>query len=620
MGRDRRDHADQDRKDEVVRQSRKRTRDQVSPVVPAKRYRSRSLEREREEYEYSNNRHHGMEAYEERVVRRVRSGSRERDVRRYDSGQSRDSRRDKDVDFRRRGDSRTDSRRSGGSRTDSRRRGGSRTDSRRRAGSRADSRRRAGSRGAEELRRRGGSRTDSRRRCGSRRSNRLQEAAIRDGQRWEKDHEYARRGEQDVDYERSRRRENGDHRHREMSRQQQRENSRQHRESSRQQSNRTHREAKKRSCSRSYRGTAKRSRKESRAPVEDDEEGHLIFSKGDIIQDRYRILRELGEGTFGKVVECDDMAKNKRIAIKIIKNVKKYRDAAKLEINVLKKLAGYDPDCRFKCVQMYDWFDYHGHKCIAFQLLGKSVFDFLKDNNYEPYPIEHVRSVAYELTLSVNFIHEHHLTHTDLKPENVLFYDSSKTKIDKKTRKEILFNPEIRLIDFGSATFDHEHHSSIIQTRHYRAPEVILKLGWDQVCDTWSIGCIIIELALGYMLFDTHNSMEHLAMMERILGPISKDMGLQSGASYFTKSGGLDWDTESKEGRYVRRKVKPLERYIPKEERENRDWLDMFDLIRRMLEYDPKKRIGLPAALKHPFLEKYNLRKPSRSSSGYESR
>ena len=117
-------------------------------------------------------------------------------MRRYDSGQSRDSRRDKDVDFRRRGDSRTDSRRSGGSRTDSRRRGGSRTDSRRRAGSRADSRRRAGSRGAEESRRRGGSRTDSRRRCGSRRSNRLQEAAIRDGQRWEKDHEYARRGEQ----------------------------------------------------------------------------------------------------------------------------------------------------------------------------------------------------------------------------------------------------------------------------------------------------------------------------------------------------------------------------------------------------------------------------------------
>ena len=71
---------------------------------------------------------------------------------------------------------------------------------------------------------------------------------------------------------------------------------------------------------------------------------------------------------------------------------------------------------------------------------------------------------------------------------------------------------------------------------------------------------------------------------------------------------------------YFRRKVKELERYIPRDQRENRDWIDMFDLIRKMLEYDPKKRIKLADAFAHPFLEKYNLRKPSRSSSGYESR
>jgi dual specificity protein kinase CLK2/3 len=47
---------------------------------------------------------------------------------------------------------------------------------------------------------------------------------------------------------------------------------------------------------------------------------------------------------------------------------------------------------------------------------------------------------------------------------------------------------DIRLIDFGSATFDHEHHSTIVSTRHYRAPEVILELGWAQACDVWSIG------------------------------------------------------------------------------------------------------------------------------------
>ena len=58
---------------------------------------------------------------------------------------------------------------------------------------------------------------------------------------------------------------------------------------------------------------------------------------------RYKILGELGEGTFGKVVKCEDLQKGTILAIKIIKNVKKYRDAAKLEINVLSKLAKYDP-------------------------------------------------------------------------------------------------------------------------------------------------------------------------------------------------------------------------------------------------------------------------------------
>ena len=59
--------------------------------------------------------------------------------------------------------------------------------------------------------------------------------------------------------------------------------------------------------------------------------------------DRYKIISELGEGTFGKVVKCEDLYKGRMIAIKIIKNVKKYREAAKLEINVLNKLAKYDP-------------------------------------------------------------------------------------------------------------------------------------------------------------------------------------------------------------------------------------------------------------------------------------
>lgn len=53
------------------------------------------------------------------------------------------------------------------------------------------------------------------------------------------------------------------------------------------------------------------------------------------------------------------------------------------------------------CVQMYDWFDYHGHMCISFELLALSTFDFLKENNYLPYSIIQVRHMAYQLCLAV---------------------------------------------------------------------------------------------------------------------------------------------------------------------------------------------------------------------------
>ena len=55
-----------------------------------------------------------------------------------------------------------------------------------------------------------------------------------------------------------------------------------------------------------------------------------------------------------------------------------------------------------------------------------------------------------------------------------------------------------------------------MSTRHYRAPEIILNLGWSFPCDIWSIGCILVEFFTGDALFQTHDNLEHLAMMEAV--------------------------------------------------------------------------------------------------------
>ncbi|KAL6439147.1 hypothetical protein ACFW04_003833 [Cataglyphis niger] len=343
-------------------------------------------------------------------------------------------------------------------------------------------------------------------------------------------------------------------------------------------------------------------RSQSPPSVEDDEDGHLVYQSGDILANRYKVLATLGEGTFGKVVKVKDLQMDHVMALKIIKNVEKYREAAKLEINALEKIAVKDPECQHLCVKMLDWFNYHGHMCIAFEMLGLSVFDFLRDNCYQPYPLEHVRHMGYQLCYAVKFLHDNKLTHTDLKPENILFVDSDyDSTYNNKKRRDTrrVKRTDIRLIDFGSATFDHEHHSTIVSTRHYRAPEVILELGWSQPCDVWSIGCILFELYLGITLFQTHDNREHLAMMERILGTIPHRMARKTKTKYFYH-GKLDWDDKSSAGRYVRDNCKPLHRYMLSDDEEHRQ---LFDLIQRMLEYEPSQRITLKDALTHPFFD-----------------
>ncbi|GMT33380.1 hypothetical protein PFISCL1PPCAC_24677 [Pristionchus fissidentatus] len=346
----------------------------------------------------------------------------------------------------------------------------------------------------------------------------------------------------------------------------------------------------------------------SKPPIQDDRDGHLIYTIGDIISAgnaQYEILEQLGEGTFGKVVKVVDKEDpaRKMGALKIIKNVSKYREAAKLEINVLNHLKNKDPHGKNLVIQLLAHFDYYGHTCLLFDLLGLSVFDFMKMNHYKAYPMDQARYIAFQLCHSVKFLHDNHLTHTDLKPENILFCNSTYDEIeDKKPRKpqRVIRDASVRLIDLGSATFDHEHHSTIVSTRHYRAPEVILELGWKQACDIWSIGCILFELYLGVTLFQTHDNREHLAMMERILGNFPYRMCRKTKTKYFHQ-GRLEWNTGSSDAQYVRENCKPLRKYMYDNKPEH---VELFDMIEQMLDYEPERRMTLEKALSHDYFKR----------------
>jgi len=158
------------------------------------------------------------------------------------------------------------------------------------------------------------------------------------------------------------------------------------------------------------------------------------------------------------------------------------------------------------------------------------------------------------------------------------------------------------LIDFGSATFEEEYHSTVVSTRHYRAPEIILGLGWSFPCDAYSLGCILVEFYTGVALYQTHDNLEHLAMMEMVMGKMPERFaraGARTRPEFF-KGGRIDWPKAkaSRQSKKDVRATRSLQDVITPSDIINQQFLS---LVQRLLAFDPSQRISVREALNHPY-------------------
>ena len=94
---------------------------------------------------------------------------------------------------------------------------------------------------------------------------------------------------------------------------------------------------------------------------------------------------------------------------------------------------------------------------------------------------------AAQIVLIFEHLHDRNIIFRDLKPENIMIADFEL--------------PKIKIIDLGSSCFKHDRLATYVQSRSYRAPEVILKAGYDGRIDVWSLGAILVELVTGNVLF-----------------------------------------------------------------------------------------------------------------------
>ncbi|KAL3628941.1 hypothetical protein CASFOL_027987 [Castilleja foliolosa] len=359
--------------------------------------------------------------------------------------------------------------------------------------------------------------------------------------------------------------------------------------------------------------------RKNRTGFEEDKNFHVVLNS--VIAGRYHVTEYLGSAAFSKAVQAHDLHTGMDVCVKIIKNNKDFFDQSLDEIKLLKYVNKHDPADKYHLLRLYDYFYYREHLLIVCELLKANLYEFHKFNresggevyftmprlqllleltqiadvkysyNYIPqgwflYFPELSGSITIQCLEAIQFLHRLGLIHCDLKPENILVKSYSRC--------------EVKVIDLGSSCFQTDHLCSYVQSRSYRAPEVILGLSYDQKIDIWSLGCILAELCTGNVLFQNDSPAALLARVIGIIGPIRLEM-LAKGKDtykYFTKNHMLyerNQDTSRLE--YLIPKKSSLRHRLPMGDQ------GFIDFVGHLLEVDPKKRPSASEALKHPWLQ-----------------
>ena len=157
------------------------------------------------------------------------------------------------------------------------------------------------------------------------------------------------------------------------------------------------------------------------------------------LNNQYEVLEFLGRGTFGQVAKCWKKGTNEIVAIKILKNHPSYARQGQIEVSILSRLSQENAD-EFNFVRAYECFTHKNHTCLVFEMLEQNLYDFLKQNKFQPLPLKYIRPITQQVLTALLKLKQLGLIHADLKPENIMLLDPNRQPY------------RVKVIDFGSAS------------------------------------------------------------------------------------------------------------------------------------------------------------------------
>ncbi|KAJ3072299.1 Dual specificity tyrosine-phosphorylation-regulated kinase [Podochytrium sp. JEL0797] len=345
----------------------------------------------------------------------------------------------------------------------------------------------------------------------------------------------------------------------------------------------------------------------------DDSRGDYYWTAHDHIGYRYECISLLGKGSFGQCIKCFDHKTKTIVALKIIRNKKRFEKQGVVEVKVLDRLRKEDAEMEHSLVHMQESFYFRGHLCITFELLGINLYDWVKSGGFRGIHMGVLKVFSVQILQCLQLLYKIKTIHCDLKPENILICDpafmhpqkcdvvpSSSTGLPRS-----FIDPEfnqhsplydIKVIDFGSACFEHEKVYTYIQSRFYRSPEVILGTSYTNAIDMWSVGCILAELLTGYPLFPGENEQHQLACIMELKGvPPEYIIDRGTRRKLFFEHGQPRSHTDSK-GHKRRPGSKSLRDVLRTSD------VVFLDFLEKCLEWDPELRMKPEEALRHEWL------------------